>query len=48
MDKRARKTGLILLLVLGFAFSLRAQTSNPVQYYYDDAGRLTTAITWPQ
>ena len=38
------RTGLILFFVLGFAFSLRAQSSNPVQYYYDDAGRLTTVV----
>lgn len=44
MGKRARRTGLIILLVLGFAFSLRAQSSNPVQYYYDDVGRLTTVV----
>lgn len=44
MDKRARRTGLILLLVLSFASSVRAQSGNPVQYYYDGAGRLTTVV----
>jgi YD repeat-containing protein len=44
MDKSARRTGLILLLVFSFAISLRAQSTNPVQYYYDGAGRLTTVV----
>ncbi len=30
--------------LLSLAFSLRAQSSNLVQYYYDDAGRLTKIV----
>src|ERR1700677_3656550 len=35
---------LIVLLVLFLAPSLYAQTTGPVQYYYDDLGRLTKVV----
>ena len=37
-------TGVILLLTLGLASTLRAQSSDPVQYLYDDVGRLATVV----
>ena len=36
--------GLVFLLILGCAFALRAQSSAPVQYFYDDLGRLIRVV----
>ena len=36
--------GLVFLLILGCAFALRAQSSAPVQYFYDDLGRLIKVV----
>jgi YD repeat-containing protein len=36
--------GVILLLTMGLASTLRAQSSSPVQYFYDAAGRLTSVV----
>jgi YD repeat-containing protein len=43
MMRKRTLTGLIFLLILGFASPLCAQ-SNSVQYVYDALGRLTTVI----
>ena len=37
-------TGLIFLLILGFASPLWAQSGASVQYVYDALGRLTTVV----
>jgi YD repeat-containing protein len=36
--------GVILLLTMGMASTLRAQSSSPVQYFYDDLGRLVKVV----
>jgi len=43
MQKRTL-TGLIFLLILGFASPLWAQSGASVQYVYDALGRLTTVV----
>jgi YD repeat-containing protein len=43
MPKIAR-AGLVLVLASAFALSLRAQSGTPVQYFYDDLGRLVKVI----
>ena len=44
MKTAMRRTlaGVILLLMMGLASTLRAQSSSPVQYFYDAARRLTS------
>lgn len=44
MVQKSVTTVLILLVAITLAVSMRAQSSNPVQYYYDDAGQLTTVV----
>ena len=41
-----RKWGfrLLVLMCVALARMLQAQSSNPVQYFYDDLGRLTRAV----
>jgi YD repeat-containing protein len=36
--------GVIVLLTMGLASTLRAQSNSPVQYFYDAAGRLTSVV----
>ena len=36
--------GVILVLTMGIASTLRAQSSSPVQYFYDDLGRLVKVV----
>jgi YD repeat-containing protein len=36
--------GLVVLFILACAFALRAQSSAPVQYFYDDLGRLIKVV----
>ncbi len=38
MTRTRTLTGLVFLLVLGFAPALPAQSTAPVQYFYDDLG----------
>ena len=35
---------LTVLIAVGLVRSLRAQSGNPVQYFYDDLGRLTRVV----
>lgn len=44
MMRKKTQAVLMFLLVLGFSPSLLAQSTNPVQYYYDDAGRLIRVV----
>ena len=41
MMRKSKLIGLMFLFVLGFVSPLRAQNNAPVQYFYDDLGRLT-------
>ncbi len=41
---RTTLTGVILLLTMGVASTLRAQSNSPLQYFYDDLGRLVKAV----
>jgi YD repeat-containing protein len=41
---RKTLTGVILLLTMGIASTLRAQSNSPVQYFYDDLGRLVRVV----
>jgi len=44
MAMRKVLTGAILLLTMGVASTLRAQSTSPVQYFYDDLGRLVKVV----
>src|SRR5260370_11620815 len=44
MMRKRILTGLIVLLLLGFASPLWAQSGASVQYIYDDLGRLTKVV----
>jgi YD repeat-containing protein len=44
MMRKRTLTGLIFLLILGFASPLWAQSGASVQYVYDGLGRLTTVV----
>ena len=44
MMRKRTLTSLISLFLLGFASPLWAQSTNPVQYFYDDLGRLTQVV----
>jgi uncharacterized protein RhaS with RHS repeats len=41
MMRKRTLTSLIFLSTLGFASSLGAQSTSPIQYVYDPLGRLT-------
>jgi YD repeat-containing protein len=41
---RRAQTVLFLVVILGTSLLLKAQNTGSVQYYYDDAGRLTTVV----
>jgi len=44
MTRTRTLTGLVLLLVLGFAPALPAQSTAPVQYFYDGLGRVIKVV----
>jgi YD repeat-containing protein len=44
MAMRRTLAGVILLLTMGLASTLRAQSSGAVHYFYDAAGRLTSVV----
>jgi YD repeat-containing protein len=46
MKTAMRRTvaGAILFLTMGFASTLRGQSGSPVQYFYDDLGRLVKVV----
>ena len=44
VKKAMRKILGILLLTMGLASTLRAQSGSPVQYFYDDLGRLVKVV----
>ena len=44
MMRKRTLTGLILLFLLTLASPLLTQTSAPVQYFYDDVGRLIRVV----
>lgn len=42
--RKVTRLWLVPLLILSFALSAGAQNNTPVQYFYDDAGRLTKVV----
>jgi YD repeat-containing protein len=44
MAMRRTLAGVILLLTMGLASTLRAQSGSPVQYFYDDLRRLVKVV----